>query len=73
MHFVKIFEVVKIGENAAGSGVVLEIVEHAVDLVEQAFFVLVLDAELIAVGLADGAGLVRPVVPDVGLKDVDVV
>ena len=63
MHFVKIFEVVKIGENAAGSGVVLEIVEHAVDLIEQAFFVLVLYAELIAVGLADGAGFVCPGVP----------
>ena len=73
MHFVKIFEVVKIGENAAGSGVVLEIVEHAVDLVEQAFFVLVLYAELIAVGLADGAGFVGPGVPDVGGKVVDVV
>ena len=43
-----------------------EVIEHAVDLIEHTLLVLVLDAKLIAVGLADGTGFVRPGVPDVG-------
>ena len=51
----------------------LEVIEHAVDLVEHALLVLVLDAKLIAVGLADAACFIRPGVPDVGREVVDVV
>ena len=50
-----------------------EVIEHAVDLIEHALLVLVLDAKLIAVGLADGTGFVRPGIPDVGGEVVDVV
>ena len=50
-----------------------EVIEHAVDLIEHTLLVLVLDAKLIAVGLADGTGFVRPGVPDVGGEVVDVV
>ena len=51
----------------------LQVVEHAVHLIEHSFFILVLHAELVAVGLADAAALVRPRVPDVGGEVVDVV
>ena len=51
----------------------LEVVEHAVHLVEFALGVLVLHAQLIAVGLADGAVLVRPLVPDVAAEVLIVV
>ena len=50
-----------------------EVIEHAVDLIEHTLLVLVLDAKLIAVGLADGTGFIRPGVPDVGGEVVDVV
>ena len=43
----------------------LEIVEHPVHLVKLPLGVAVLDSQLVAVGLADGAALVRPGVPDV--------
>ena len=51
----------------------LEVVEHAVDLVELALGVLVLHAQLIAVSLAYGAVLVRPLVPDVAAEGLYVV
>ena len=51
----------------------LEVIEHAVHLVEVALGVVALLADLVAVGLADGARLVCPLVPDVGVEVVDVV
>ena len=51
----------------------LQIEEHAVDLVEFALGIDVPDAELIAVGLAYGARLVRPGVPDAGAELMHVV
>ena len=72
-HLVQILKVVEAGEYAAGGAVVLEVVQHAVDLVEFALGILVLHAELIAVGLADGAVLVRPGVPDAAAQLMDVV
>ena len=69
----QILERINIRQDAAGGGVVLQVVEHAVHLVEFALGILVLDAELIAVGLADRAGLVGPLVPDVAAQVVDVV
>ena len=51
----------------------LQVVEHAVHLIEHSFFILVLHAELVAVGLADAAALIRPRVPDVGGKLVDII
>ena len=41
-------------------------------LIHLALGVLVLYCQLIAVGLADGAALVRPSVPDVGVEVMDV-
>ena len=68
-----ILERVDVCQDAAGGGVVLQVIEHAVHLVEFALGIFVLDAELIAVGLADRAGLVGPLIPDVAAQVVDVV
>ena len=72
-HLVEILKVVDIGEDAAAGGVVLQIVQHPVHLIHLPLGVLVLHRQLIAVGLADGAVLVRPAVPDVAPQVVDVV
>ena len=56
--------VVETGEDAAGGGVVLQVVQHPVHLVHLPFGILVLDGELIAIGLADGAVRIRPLIPD---------
>ena len=73
VHLVEVLEVIDIGHDAPGGGVVLEIIEHPVHLVHLPLGIAVLDGELVAVGLADGAGLVRPLVPDVGIGVMDVV
>ena len=73
VHLVQVLEVIEIRQDAARGGVVLEVIEHAVDLIEQALLVLVLHTELVAVGFADGACFIRPGIPDVGGKVMDVV
>ena len=50
-----------------------EVVKHAVHLVEVALLVMRLLGDLVAVGLADGAGLIGPLIPDVRVEVVDVV
>ena len=72
-HLVQVLEVVDIGQDAAAGGVVLQVVQHPVHLVHLPLGILVLHRQLIAVGLADGAVLVRPAVPDVAPQVVDVV
>ena len=72
-HLVEVLKVVDVGEDTAAGGVVLQVVQHAVYLIHLALGVLVLYCQLIAVGLADGAGLIRPAVPDVATQVVDIV
>ena len=71
--FGEIAAVVEVGHDAAGRGVVFQVVEHPVHLIELPFLVNCLFGELIAVRLADGAALVRPAVPDVRIEIADVV
>ena len=63
-------EIIEIGEDAAGSGVVLQVVEDSVHLVHRllALVELVLNAQLIAVCLADGAFFVSPLVPNMAAQ-----
>ena len=69
----QVFKIVDVRQNPAGGGVVLQIVDHPVNLVEHAFLVLVPDAQLVAVGLADGAVLSHPFVPDMAAQVCDAV
>ena len=66
-------EVVDIGEDAAAGGIVLQVIQHPIHLIHLPLGVLVLHRQLVAVGLADAATLIRPGVPDVGGKLVDVI
>ena len=72
-HLVQILERINIRQDAAGGRVVLQVVEHAVHLVEFTLGILVLDAELVAVGLADRAGLVGPLVPNMAVEIMHVI
>ena len=69
----EVLKIIDIGHNAAGSRVVLQIVEHTVHLIHVPLGVVVLHGKLIAVGLADGASLVSPLVPDFRVQVMDVV
>ena len=73
MHLVQVLKVVDIGENTAGTRIVFQVEKHSVHLVEFAFGVYALDAELIAVRFADRTGFVSPTVPDMGVEIVNVV
>ena len=73
MHLFKVGNVVHVRDDAAARGIVFQIIQHFVHLVEPAFGEIVLYAELVAVRLADGAAPVRPAVPDMRRKVVDVV
>ena len=64
----QVFKIVDVRQNTAGGGVVLQVVDHPVNLIEHALLVLVLDAQLVAVSLADGAVLPHPFVPDVAAQ-----
>ena len=52
---------------------VLEVEQHSVHLVELALGIDVLNAQLIAVRLTDGAVLIRPAVPDMALEIMDII
>ena len=65
--------VVDICHDSAAERVVLKVVDNSVNLVEHTFLVLVLNAELIAVSLADRAVLVSPGIPNVGVQIVNIV
>ena len=64
---------INVGHDAAGKRIVFQIVDYPVHLVHHAFLILVLDSELIAVCLADGAVLIRPFIPDVAVQVMNVV
>ena len=73
VHFVQVLEVVDVGEYAPRLRIVFKVVKHSVHLVEFAFGIYALFAELIAVRLADRARFVRPTVPDMRIEVVHVV
>ena len=69
----EILKIVEIGEDAAAGGIVLQVVQHTIHLIHLTLRVLVLHAQLIAVGLADGSVFIGPAVPDVAPQVVDIV
>ena len=69
----QVLVVVQTGEDPPGRGIVFQVVEDPVHLVHLTLRVLVLDPQLVAIGLANGASIIRPSIPDVGTQVVDVV
>ena len=72
-HFMQVGKIIEARQNAAAGRVVLQVVQHAVDLIELSLREAVFDAELIAVGFADGAALIGPAVPDMAAEVVDII
>ena len=73
VHLVQILMHINVRHDPAGKGIVLEVIDHAVHLIEHSFLILMLYTQLIAVCLADAAVLIRPLVPDMAVQVVDVV
>ena len=66
----EILEVIDIGEDAAGRGIVLQVINDTVHLIHRSLSLveLVLLAQLITVSLADGAVFTGPLVPDMAAQ-----
>jgi hypothetical protein len=72
-HLRKIGEIIDVGHYPAGGGVVFQVPQHLVHLVHVPLGIVMLYAQLIAVGLADGAVFVGPGIPDPRPQVADIV
>ena len=73
VHLGQIAKHVRIGHNAATIRRVLKVVQHAVHLVKVTLGIMAFLANLIPVGLADGTGLVGPLIPDMAVEVMHVI
>ena len=69
----EILEVIDIGHDPPGRGIVLQVIDHPVHLVKHAFLILVLDAQLIAIGLTDGTIRSCPLIPHMAAQVLDAI
>ena len=69
----KILMHVNICHNTTAIRIILQIINHAVYLVHHAFFILVLYAHLISISLSDRTVFIRPTVPDMTVKIIDII
>jgi hypothetical protein len=72
-HFMQIRMDIHVRDDAPALGIVFEIVQYAVDLVEQAFLINMLYAKLIPVRFAYAPRFVRPGIPDTAVEIADIV
>ena len=61
----KILMHIDIRHDPAAVRIVLQIIDHTIDLIHHSLFILMLYLHLIAVGFSDGTVLICPAVPDV--------
>ena len=73
IHLMQVRMIVDIRHDAAAVRIVLQVKENTVDLIEHPLFVFMLNAHLITVSLADGTVRIRPLVPDMRMKIMDIV
>ena len=60
----QVLERIDIGQDPPGIGIVLQVIQHPVHLVKHPLCILVLDTQLVTVGLSDGTVRPCPFVPD---------
>ena len=72
-HLTKILMDVNICHDPAAERIVFQVIDHTIHLIHHAFLILMLHTQLIAVGLADGTVFIRPLIPDVAVKIVNIV
>ena len=73
MHLTQIRKYISIRHNPTAVGILLQIEKHPIHLIHIALLVMTLHADLVTIGLADGSGLIGPLVPDMTVQVVDVV
>ena len=73
MHLGQVAKHVRVGHDAATVRRMLKVVQHAIHLVKVALGIMALLANLIPIGLADGTGLVGPLIPNMAVEVMDVI
>ena len=73
MHLMQIRMHINICHNTTAVRIVFQIIDHAVYLIHHAFLILMLYAHLISICFSDGTGLIRPFVPHMTVKIIDIV
>ena len=64
---------IEIGHDPTAERIVFQIVDHPIGLIHHPLLILMFYAHLIAVGLSDGSVLVRPGIPDMTVKVMNIV
>ena len=72
-HFMQILMDINIGHDTPAEGIVLQVIDDPVHLIHHPFLILMLYAQLVTVGFADGAVLVGPLIPDMAVQIMDVI
>ena len=73
VHLGQVAKHIGVRHNAAAVRRVLKVVQHTVHLVEIALGIVALLANLVPVGLADRAGLVSPLIPNMAVEVMHVI
>ena len=73
VHFREVGEHIGVRHDPSGIRSLAEVKKDLVHLVEVALGITRLHADLIAVGLADGAVFIRPFIPNMGIEVMDIV
>ena len=69
----KILMHIQIGHDPSAEWIILQVIQHPIHLVHHALFVLMLHPHLIPIGLSDRTVFIRPFIPDMAVKVMDVV
>ena len=69
----QIRKIINTCHDPAAVGLIFQIKQNSVYLIEQSFFVLMFDPQLIAVSFADRTVLISPCIPDLAVKISDIV
>ena len=64
---------INIRHNPPAEGIIFQIVDNSVHLIHHAFFILMPDSQLIAIGFSYGTVLVRPFIPYMAVQVMDII
>ena len=73
VHLGQVAKHIGVRHNAAAVRRMLQVIQHAVHLVKVALGIMALLPNLVAVSLADGAGLVGPLIPNMAVEVMHVI
>ena len=73
MHLMQIRMYINISHYTPTVRIILQIVDHTIHLIHHSFLILMLYAHLITICLSDGTCLIRPFIPHMTVKVINIV